>query len=350
MSGWGELAVGVSVAVMAALVLYLWMRGRNASDVSALRQEMQAQMSALTQAVTQQLGQVHAALQTGVTDAGLLASRAQEAMSGELSKINQQLGQFQEAGRELSQASQALQQVLGGAKTRGILGEAALERMLEDALPRAAYETQYRFSTGAVVDAILRAGDRIVPVDSKFPLEAYRRMCEASEAVRGDARKEFARAVRNHADSIAEKYILPAENTLEYAFMFIPSEGVYYEFLVTEDPRMGPLTEYCRSKHVIAVSPNVLYAYLHTILMGLRGMQIEENARRLLASLDGLKKQLGVFAEVYDKMGTHLRNAQQSYADADTKLERARTALDQVAQGALPLEPPAKILEAATKD
>ncbi len=104
--------------------------------------------------------------------------------------------------------------------------------------------------------------------------------------------------------------------------------------------------DYCRSKHVIAVSPNVLYAYLHTILIGLRGMQIEENARRLLAGLAGLQKQFGNFAEVYERLGTHLRNAQQSYADADFKLERARTHLEQIAQGALP-ESSAKALEAA---
>ncbi len=350
MSGWGELSVGVIVAVLAALALLLWLRGRNGDDISSLRQDLQTQLSGFRQAFTQELGEIRGALQRGVTDAGLLASQAQQAMSGELSKINQQLGQFQEAGRQLSQASQALQQVLGGAKTRGILGEAALERMLEDALPRSAYETQYRFSTGAVVDAILRAGDRVVPVDSKFPLESYRRMCEAGDAAKDEARKEFARAIRNHADSIAEKYILPGEGTLEYAFMFIPSEGVYYEFLVAEDPRTGPLTEYCRSKRVIAVSPNVLYAYLHTILMGLRGMQIEENARRLLTSLDGLKKQLSVFAEVYDKIGTHLRNAQQCYSDADTKLERTRGALDQLVQGTPLLDPSANVLEGATKD
>ena len=131
--------------------------------------------------------------------------------------------------------------------------------------------------------------------------------------------------------------------------MFVPSEGVYYELLLTQDSRTSPLTDYCRSKHVIAVSPNVFYAYLHTILMGLRGMQIEENARRLLESLTGLHQQLEAFVEVYEKLGTHLRNAQQSYSEADHKLERARTALDQMAQGALPETPPKK-LEAANPD
>jgi DNA recombination protein RmuC len=239
--------------------------------------------------------------------------------------------------------------VLGGAKTRGALGEVALERMLEDALPRSAYEAQYRFSTGATVDVILRIGDKIVSVDSKFPLDAYRRMLDATEDTREATRREFAKAVRTHADSIAEKYIVPAEGTLAYAFMFVPSEGVYYEFLMTEDPRTGSLAEYCRRRQVIAVSPNVFYAYLHTILMGLRGMQIEQRARELLASLAGLRNQVEIFAEVYEKLGTHLRYAQQNYEDADHKLERARAVLDQMAQGALP-ESPVKALEAASKE
>ncbi len=359
--------VALAVVVLAAWALAVWLRSRNEAQTAALRQEMQALLGAqaqtfvthlgqLTNSVTQQLGQVTQALQQGVTNSGLLAAKAQEAMAAELKashemlgKIQQQLGQVQEAGRELSDAAKTIETVLGGAQTRGTLGEAALERMLEDALPRSAYDIQYRFSTGAVVDAALRLGEKIVSVDSKFPLDAYRRMGQVEDDAREEARKEFAKAVRGHADAIAEKYILPAEGTLDYAFMFVPSEGVYYELLLTEDSRTGPLTDYCRSKHVIAVSPNVFYAYLHTILMGLRGMQIEENARRLLESLAGLHQQLDTFGEVYERLGTHLRNAQQSYIEADGKLERARTALDQMVKGALPETPP-KRLGAANQD
>jgi DNA anti-recombination protein RmuC len=118
--------------------------------------------------------------------------------------------------------------------------------------------------------------------------------------------------------------------------MFVPSEGIYYELLRSADTKGVPLDEYCRKKGVLAVSPSTLYAHLSVVLMGLRGMQIEENARRLLSSMAGLKKHWDNFAEVYEKMGTHLRNAQQSYADADRRLERARAELDQMQQGSLP--------------
>jgi DNA anti-recombination protein RmuC len=128
--------------------------------------------------------------------------------------------------------------------------------------------------------------------------------------------------------------------------MFVPSEGVYYELLRSMDSNGTPLDESCRSKGIVPVSPSTLFAHLRIIFLGLRGMQVEENAKRLLSSLTGLKKQLDNFSEIYEKLGTHLRNAQQNYQDASPKLERARFALDELAQGA----PPEKALEAASGD
>lgn len=341
---------GIALLAAFGIALAAWLRGRMERQTAAVRQEMQSllqmqgqnlgtQLGQLTQAVNQQLNQVTQALQHGVTDSAKLVASAQEKLAAELKdsrdalgKLHQQLGEVQQAGRELSQATQTLQMVLGGAKTRGILGEIGLERMLEDALPPSGYETQYRFSTGAVVDAIIHAGEKIVPIDSKFPLEAYRRMADSGE----EARKDFVQHVRKHADSIAEKYILPDEGTLEFALMFVPSESVYYELLMTEDPRTGRLDEYCRSRQVVPVSPNTLHAYLGAILIGLKGLRVQENAKRLLGGLAGLQKQLEGFADVYGKLGTHLRNAYQSYSDADKKLERTLEAAAQMAQGALP--------------
>jgi DNA recombination protein RmuC len=364
---WAQFVILVVVFVVVAISTGLLARRRSEAGGKELRQELQALLAAQAQSVaaqigqlahsmTQQLGQVSQQLQSGVAATGALASEAQKEVSAQirastevLGVLRQQLGAVQQAGRELSEAAKAIETVLGGTKTRGTLGEVALERMLEDALPRSAYDTQYRFPSGAIVDAALHVGGKLIPVDSKFPLDAYRRLQEAGDNVKDSARKEFARAVRTHADSIAEKYILPAEGTLDYALMFIPSEGVYYEFLLAEDARVGLLADYCRSRRVVAVSPNVLYAYLHTILMGLRGMQIEENARRLLEHLGGLRKQFENFAGTYEKLGTHLRNAQQNYEEANSKLEKARNSLEQMAAGTIPQEA-ASALEPAAKD
>jgi DNA recombination protein RmuC len=129
--------------------------------------------------------------------------------------------------------------------------------------------------------------------------------------------------------------------------MFVPSEGVYYELLMTEDAKFGQLDEYCRAKRVFPVSPNTFYACLSAVAVSLQGQKIEENARHLLAGMAGLKKQFESFADVYDKLGTHLRHAQQSYEDADSRLSRARNSLEQMSQGALP-DAPAKVLSPAS--
>jgi DNA recombination protein RmuC len=356
------LAIGVVTIGVAAWIV--WSAGRRAeAQISAARQEMQAslatqsqsvtaQLANLMNSVTQQLGQVRQEMQTGIAGSGKMAVDAQQGVSRQLQsateavqKISLQLGAVQKAGDDLTKVSQDLQQVLGGVKSRGTLGEIGLERMLQDSLPQTSYEIQHRFSTGDIVDAIVRSGDRIVSIDSKFPLESYRRLVETGE----DSRKEFAQAVRKHADAIASKYILQAEHTLDIALMFVPSETVYYELLMTEDAKNGRLDAYCRNKSVIPVSPNTLYAYLSAILMGLRGIQIEENARRLLGNLAGLKKQFDTFSDVFDKVGTHLRHAQQSYEDAESRLTKAQNSLEQMSQGALP-ESAQKTLEATPQE
>ena len=362
-----ELLAAVAVIFLGVLVIGLvWLLTRRqsatSSDVSVLRQDMQtvlmahsqavnSQLAQVTQTLVQQLSHVNSSLQDGLASSGKLVSQAQAAVASELrssqevlNRVGKQLGEIQQAGRDLSNATQTLQSVLGGAKTRGSLGEVALETLLADALPFSAYETQYRFLTGAIVDAVIRTGDKIIAIDSKFPLESYRRLMDCGE----EARKEFFQAVRKHAESIAEKYILQNEGTLDVALMFVPSEGVYYELLMTSDAKLGRLDDHCRSKGIFAVSPNTLHAYLSAILMGLKGMQVAENARHLLAGLAGLQAQIDSFARIYDTLGGHLRHAQQCHDEAGHKLDRLQGSVEQMAQGALP-ETPGRALEASAK-
>jgi len=356
MMGWIAAAV---VAVLGAVGIFVALKSRGVADArgEALRKEMQsllaaqsqataAQISQLAQSLGAQLGQVTQQVQSGMASVGTIASSAQKAVSEQLqastqmlTSVHQQIGEMQQAGHELSAAAKQIEDVLGGAKTRGTLGEVALDRILADTLPRASYETQFRFSTGEVVDAVVRLSDKLLPIDSKFPLDGYRRLLDQGE----ECRKDFSQAVRLHAESISKKYILPAEETLDIALMFVPSEGVYYELLRSVDGKGMPLDEYCRTRCIVPVSPSTLFAHLKIIFLGLRGMQIEENAKKLLGSLSGLKRQMDNFGEVYERLGTHLRNAQQSYADADRKLERARASLEELAQGS----PGEKVLESA---
>ena len=361
------LALVALLAIVALSIVVLWLFSRRQSaasgDLNLLRSDMQSallahsqalngQLTQVTQTVLQQLGQVRSALQEGLASSGNLVSQAQAAIASEvrgsqeiLTRVGQQLGEIQQAGRDLSQATQTLQSVLGGAKTRGSLGEVALETLLADALPAGAYKIQHHFDTGAIVDAVVQAGDKLIAIDSKFPLESYRRLLDSGD----EARRDFFQAVRKHAESISEKYILQNEGTLDFALMFVPSEGIYYELLMTADGKLGRLDDFCRSKKVFAVSPNTLHAYLIVILVGLRGMQVEENARRLHASLGGLQVQLDSFAKVYETLGNHLRHAQQCHDEAGSKLDRLQNNVEQMSRGTLP-DSADRVLESAQLD
>src|SRR3989454_921939 len=251
---------------------------RDLQTLAGQTQNFGQQLGQLAQNVTKSLEGVTGALQRGVTDSATIAAQAQTAMASELKnsretlgQIQQQLGAVQQAGHQMSQTAQTLQNILGGAKSRCSLGEVALERLLEDALPRERYQRQYRFSSGEAADAVIFLRDKLLPIDSKFPLDSYRRLGAEGD----EARKAFAVAVKGHADAIAKKYIVPGENTLDIAMMFVPSESVYYELLMSEDSKSQALDAYCRDRNVIAVSPNTLYPHLQVILMGLLGMLIE---------------------------------------------------------------------------
>jgi DNA recombination protein RmuC len=310
---------------------------RDLLTISNAQAQSSAKMETIADTVSSRLEAVTGALQRGVKDSADITSQAQAAMSNELkntreqiNQIQQQLGQVQQAGHMMHETATKLESILGGTRTRGSFGETTLERLLEDVLPPSQYSKQYRFRSGEAADVVIHLRDRkIMAIDSKFPLDAFQRI----EAEGDEARKAFVNAVKLHADSIAKKYIVPDENTLDLALMFVPSEAVYYELLRSADSRGQAVDAYCRSKKIIPVSPNTLYAHLSVIAIGLRGMQIEENAKRLAANLAGMRKQLDTFSESFDKIGTHLKNAQQCYTEADKRFEKASYALDNLLSG-----------------
>ena len=343
------LLIGIA-AIVAVLVLWLVLQGSQGqkkgavleSQVGDLRRDLQTvannqahstgQIVAIAQTVSERLESVTKALQDGVSNSAQIAAHGQTAIATELKNtreqmghIQKQLGEFQELSRNVSSATKSLEDILGGAKTRGLLGEVTLERLLDVCLPPSQFSKQYRFTTGETADVVIFLRDKkLMCIDSKFPLDAFRRITTDGE----EARRAFVTAVKGHADSIGKKYIVPQEGTLDVALMFVPSESVYYELLMLADAKGLQLDNYCRDKKVIAVSPNTLYAHLCVIAMGLRGMQIEENATRLFASLSGMHKQLNTFTDVFEKIGTHLKNAQQSYSEADKRLEKTQSSLD----------------------
>ncbi|MDP2971967.1 MAG: DNA recombination protein RmuC, partial [Deltaproteobacteria bacterium] len=213
--------------------------------------------------------------------------------------------------------------------------------LLSQILPPEFFTLQYTFSSGERVDAVVRLGERLVPIDSKFPLDNFRRLIECkTEEEKKASQKTFARDVKKHIDDIANKYILPQEGTYDFALLYIPAENVYYE-TITKDEAFGEekgILNYALKKKVIPVSPNSFYAYLQVIVLGLRGLKIEKDAHRILDSLSGLNKELEAFQGDFQLVGKHISNAMNKYEEARRRLDKFGFKLEQIeSQPALPL-------------
>jgi DNA recombination protein RmuC len=224
----------------------------------------------------------------------------------------------------------SLQDLLRAPKARGGIGEAMLEELLRQVLPPQAFAVQHRFKSGMVVDAVVRAGGRIICIDSKFPLSNYRRMCEADdETTRKHAERDFAADVERHIRHISTRYIVPDEETFDFAVMYVPAEGVYGEIL-----RLGhrgrPLFESAIEARVVPMSPLTMYAYLQTVLFGLKCLQIEASAEAILDFCGRLQQDMERFADEYDKLGKHLGNARTKYEEGTRRLDRFRDRLERV--------------------
>lgn len=232
----------------------------------------------------------------------------------QLGKLEATNAQILEVGKNIS----TLQELLRAPKFRGQIGETLLENLLSQVLPAEYFKAQYRFKTGEAVDAAIKLGDRLVPVDAKFPLENFQKMLDTQDDQEKAAyRKKFIQDVKNRIDEIASKYILPAENTYDFALMYIPAENVYYETVIKED-----LFSYCMSKKVIPVSPNTFYAYLQVICMGLKGLRVEENAKIILKNLSALSGELNKFRDDFNLLGGHLTNAYRKYDESQKRLDK----------------------------
>ena len=235
--------------------------------------------------------------------------------------VKEQLGKLEVTNRQIVDISRdisSLQELLRAPKFRGAMGETLLENLLSQVLPKQHYIPQYRFKTQDAVDAVIKLGERLVPVDAKFSLENFQKMLEADEEQpKALFRKKFIQDVKNRIDEVSSKYILPAENTYDFALMYIPAENVYYEIIVKED-----VFSYALSKKVIPVSPNTFYAYLQVICLGLKGLEVEENAKAILKSLSALGIEVDKLKEEFDILGGHLNNANAKYLDSSKRLVR----------------------------
>ena len=185
------------------------------------------------------------------------------------------------------------------------------------------------FRSGERVDAVIRV-DRLAPIDAKFPLDNFERLVDAQEnSERELHEKAFARDVKGHVDAISSKYIRPDEGTYDFAFMYLPSEAIYYELVCG---KTGALLSYAHEKRVLPVSPTTLTAYLQVVVLGLKGLQIEQHAHEVMAYCAQLQTDFGRFREQFDLVGKHLGNARERYVDAEKRLDRFGTKLEQATE------------------
>ena len=215
--------------------------------------------------------------------------------------VKKEVGQMAEIGRGMKD----IQEFLQSPKLRGNIGEMVLKQLLEQMLPKQSFHLQYAFKSGETVDAAISTGAGIISVDSKFPMENFRRMMSGQNAQeKKSASKDFINDVRKHIRAISSKYILTDEGTIDYALMYIPSEAVYYEIVNNPD-----LFDYAGKYRVLPVSPTTFYAYMKAILMSFEGQKIEARARQILSSLRAIEKDYGKVNDNLGVLNRHLTNA-----------------------------------------
>lgn len=315
-----------SSALIPLFIFLIWYLKNTTSKIEELKNAqkenqalslMQQQISQLTQNINQQLQNMSGQFQKTTGHIG-----------STIGDVKKGLGKMEEVTREVLEKAKNisnLEDLLRAPKFRGGLGELFLGDLLGQILPPAHYDLQYKFKSGEIVDAIVRIGSNLVPIDSKFPLENFKKyLSEENSKEKEDFRKKFVSDVKKHIDEIAKKYILPDEDTYDFALMYIPAENIYYETIL-KDESFGEdrsIFSYAIQKRVIPVSPNSFFAYLQVIVLGLKGLQIEKSAKSIFQALARLQGDLSRFKTDFQMLGTHLVNAKGRFDDAEKRLER----------------------------
>lgn len=320
------LLIGIAVVLAAVLaaVLVTLVRVKDADSRSALVVAELAGVRASSESVDRRFEDLRRSVSDRVGAVESRLAEGQKNVSDTLGEVHEKIGRVFQASEKIERLAgdmTRLEDLLKPPKIRGNLGETFLEQALREALPPGSWEMRHVFPDRTIVDAVIFLGERLVPVDSKFPLENFRRAREApEEADRKKARREFAGDVKRHVEAIRSKYIRPYDGTFDFALMYVPAEAVYCE--IASDDEGVSLADYAAERRVIPVSPRLLYTYLATVAMGLRGMELQKSARAILERLSELEKEWGRVEVPFQTLGGHIRNAQSKYDETSRALER----------------------------
>ncbi len=282
--------------------------------LSFLQKELQEMRRAFDNKLGESSREINASVKAQLSESTKIVREVTESLT-QLGETNKQVIGFSEQLKNLSQ-------VLQNPKQRGVLGEYYLETVLQNVLPPNGYKIQYTFSNGEIVDAVVFVKDKVVPVDSKFSLENYNRMIETQGQERVTLEKTFINDLKLRIKETS-KYIQPQEGTTDFAFMFIPSEGIYYDLLTNKvggDENL--LQKSAREYKVIIVSPTSFLAYLQTVLQGLKALEIEDKAQDIIKNVNKLGKHLAKYGEYHNKLGAQLSTVVNHYNNSSKELNK----------------------------
>ncbi len=302
----------ILVSIGLAVVIFLLLKKKPKKEDSSLL-ILQQQLNQINQILDRKLSESTRVMQAQFGQSAKIIQDVTEKLT-KLDDTNKQVINFAEQ-------LQSLENILKNPKQRGVLGEYYLEELLKNVFSPNQYQMQYEFKDGEVVDAVIFLKDKIIPIDSKFSLENYNRIIEENDSTkRKQLEKIFKQDLKNRIDETS-KYIRPSEKTLDFAFMFIPAEAVYYDLLVNKigavKSNTRDLIDYAvREKHVHIVSPTSFYAYLQTILQGLRAMKIEESAKEIRKRVEMIGRHLASYEEYLQKLGNNLGTTVNTYNNA----------------------------------
>lgn len=335
MSGETILVIILAIAGFGLLMLFLNRKFQEITDKQKPSDELVEWLKSTNLRLEEQSKTFNQTLQENTRSLNARLDAAARVIAG----VQRGVGEMSEIGRNMKDLSEFLR----SPKLRGNVGEQVLREILGQMLPKQLYSMPHSFRSGSIVDAVIKTGQGIIPVDSKFPMENFRKMvASGTDAEKKSAGREFAKDVRGHIDAISSKYILAEEGTVDYALMYITSEAVYYEIANNAD-----LFDYSSRKRVLPVSPSTFYAYIKAILMSLEGQKIEARAREILVAIRAIQKDYNKVEENLNTLGRHVTNAYNmmaqvvgSFTQLGQKITSTQSLDRETKEEAKELEPP----------
>jgi len=341
------LAVFLIVAAGIAIAVFYIKRKTNDASLGLIQQGLQQGLEAIRGEIKESREKNIESLENQLKEGRAYSEKQLQESRQIVKDVTERLTRLDETNKQVigfAEQLQSLENILKNPKQRGILGEYSLKILLESAFTPKQFQMQYAFNDGQIVDAALFIGDKIIPIDSKFSLENYNKIISEKDPVRKEQlEKIFKQDLKNRIDETA-KYIRPEEGTFDFALMFIPAEGIYYDLMVNEvgavKSNTRDLLEYAVwEKNVHIVSPNSFYAYLQTILQGLKAFKIEESAKEIKKNVEILGKHLAVFDSYMQKLGNNLNTVVNCYNAAHKELGKVDKDVVKITDGERKIAP-----------